>query len=65
MYLNAQVQIETHKNALIIPAEAIYRDESGKSRKNASSRDLEGLLKSRKAAKSSLSWMKTGRCPLK
>jgi membrane fusion protein, multidrug efflux system len=30
MYLNAQVQVETHKNALIIPAEAIYRDESGK-----------------------------------
>jgi RND family efflux transporter MFP subunit len=30
MYLNAQIQVETHKNALIIPAEAIYRDESGK-----------------------------------
>jgi RND family efflux transporter MFP subunit len=30
MYLNAQIQIETHKNALIVPAEAIYRDESGK-----------------------------------
>lgn len=30
MYLNAQVQVETHKNALIIPAEAVYRDESGK-----------------------------------
>ena len=30
MYLNAQVQVETHKNALLIPSEAIYRDESGK-----------------------------------
>lgn len=30
MYLNAQVDTETHKNALVVPAEAVYRDESGK-----------------------------------
>ncbi|HEV2489683.1 MAG TPA: efflux RND transporter periplasmic adaptor subunit [Candidatus Acidoferrales bacterium] len=30
MYLNAQVRTEAHKNALVIPAEAIYHDESGK-----------------------------------
>lgn len=30
MYLTAQVQVETHKNALIVPSEAVYRDEDGK-----------------------------------
>lgn len=30
MFLTAQVQVETHKNALVVPAEAVYRDEDGK-----------------------------------
>lgn len=30
MFLNAQVQVEVHKNALLVPAEAVYRDEEGK-----------------------------------
>lgn len=29
MYLTAQVAVETHKNALTVPVEAIYHDESG------------------------------------
>lgn len=29
MYLTAQVAVETHQNALIVPVEAIYHDESG------------------------------------
>jgi len=29
MYLSAQITIEDHKNALIVPAESIYRDEQG------------------------------------
>jgi len=32
MYLNAQVPVETHTNALIVPAEAIYHSESGQAR---------------------------------
>ncbi|HVA18315.1 MAG TPA: efflux RND transporter periplasmic adaptor subunit [Candidatus Dormibacteraeota bacterium] len=32
MYLNAQVPVETHANALVVPAEAIYHNESGQSR---------------------------------
>jgi RND family efflux transporter MFP subunit len=30
MYMSTQVQVETHKNALLVPAEAVYRDEEGK-----------------------------------
>jgi RND family efflux transporter MFP subunit len=30
MFLSAQVPIETHKNALVVPPQAIYRDEQGK-----------------------------------
>jgi RND family efflux transporter MFP subunit len=30
MFLSAQVPIETHKNALVAPPQAIYRDEQGK-----------------------------------
>ncbi|HKW88932.1 MAG TPA: efflux RND transporter periplasmic adaptor subunit [Candidatus Acidoferrales bacterium] len=30
MFLTAQVQVETHKNALVVPAQAVYRDEDGK-----------------------------------
>jgi multidrug efflux pump subunit AcrA (membrane-fusion protein) len=29
MYLSAQITIEDHKNALIVPAESIYSDEKG------------------------------------
>lgn len=32
MYLSAQVTVEDHKNALMVPAEAIYRDEKGQPR---------------------------------
>jgi RND family efflux transporter MFP subunit len=30
MYMNTQVQVETHKNVLLVPADAVYRDEEGK-----------------------------------
>ncbi|HKV27889.1 MAG TPA: efflux RND transporter periplasmic adaptor subunit [Candidatus Acidoferrales bacterium] len=32
MYLNAQVPVQTHANALTVPAEAIYHDDSGQTR---------------------------------
>ena len=32
MFLGAQIPIETHKNALIVPSQSIYRDEEGKAR---------------------------------
>lgn len=32
MYLNAQVPVQTHQNALTVPAEAIYHDDSGQTR---------------------------------
>lgn len=32
MYLNAQVPVETHANALTVPVQAIYHDESGQTR---------------------------------
>jgi membrane fusion protein (multidrug efflux system) len=32
MFLSAQVAVETHKNALVVPPQAIYRDEQGQRR---------------------------------
>ncbi len=47
MFLSAQVPIETHKNALVVPPQAIYRDEQGKAQvyvvegDNATATDVE------------------------
>ncbi len=32
MFLSAQVPLETHKNALVVPSQSVYRDESGQPR---------------------------------
>jgi membrane fusion protein, multidrug efflux system len=32
LYLSAQITVQDHKNALTVPAEAIYRDEKGQPR---------------------------------